>query len=200
MNDVKINTVTNEPRFYSDLCETLSFAWQLIEQGVTDRNTMAHTPVLSTVGPSDEPKSRSMVLRDARRVDRMLLFYSDSRSWKIEEIISNPMASVLFYEMSKKIQVRMVCILSVHMANEYSKKRWDNVQKTSRISYQSALPPGARIENPATLEYQDEGERNFAVLEAEIRSLEWLYLSSRGNRRALFQWDKGIETSSWLVP
>ena len=94
----------------------------------------------------------------------------------------------------------MICILSVHMANEYSKKCWDNMQKMSRICYQSALSPGARIENPAVLDYQDEGERNFAVLKAEIRSLEWLYLSSKGNRRALFQWDKGIETSNWLVP
>ena len=46
-----------------------------------------------------------------------------------------------------------------------------------------------------------EGFENFAILTATVKRMDWLYLSFRGNRRAIFDWSRtGGEDGKWLVP
>ena len=46
----------------------------------------------------------------------------------------------------------------------------------------------------------EDGYDFFAVLELQVIRLEWLYLHARGHRRAVFNYDPGNTTQTWLVP
>ena len=190
-----------EPGHYNDIVEVLGAAWDVMEEGVYRRESMAHVPVLSTVDVNGRPNSRCMVLRAVNRNERTLVFHTDKRSTKISEASFCSKASVLFYEPEKKIQLRLLCDLSISMGDITSLNRWNEMQEMSRICYKNELPPGEIIDEPGRLGCSGEGFLNFALLEAKIESLEWLYLSSKGNRRAFFGWAKsGKQESVWLVP
>jgi len=192
---------TNEPGYYNDIAEILAAAWDLMEEGACQRESLAHTPVLSTLDANGCPSSRCMVLRAVNRRERTLFFHTDNRSNKISEISFCSKSSVLFYEPSKKIQLRLQCDLSISTRDFRSKDRWNEMQEMSRLCYKNELPPGEEIDTPDSLVYSGEGFSNFALLEAKVERLEWLYLSSKGNRRALFEWTKsGKEKWAWLVP
>ena len=192
---------TKEPRYYNDIAEILAAAWDLMEEGACQRESMAHTPVLSTLDANGFPSSRCMVLRAVNREERTLVFHTDNRSNKISEISTCSKVSVLFYEPRKKIQLRLQCDLSISTKDFRSKDRWDGMQEMSRLCYKSEPPPGEEIDTPESLGYSGEGFSNFALLEAKVERLEWLYLSSKGNRRAFFEWTKsGKEQWAWLVP
>ena len=192
---------SDEPDCYNDLSKILPTTWQFIEEGVHRRDSAAHTPALCTIGIDGHPNVRSMVLRAANRGDRTLVFHTDNRSSKIREILSSSRASVLFYDAKEKIQLRLKCELSIYLNDKQTKERWNDMQEMSRICYQTEFSPGEVIDFPQTQNRLADGFSNFAVLEARIYCLEWLYLSSKGNRRAIFRWTtSGEETKDWLVP
>ena len=53
---------------------------------------------------------------------------------------------------------------------------------------------------PVDPERTQEGRDHFTAVRANILSIDWLYLSSRQHRRALFDFSDGSLESSWIVP
>ena len=44
------------------------------------------------------------------------------------------------------------------------------------------------------------GYKNFCVIENFIKSIEWLYLASRGHRRSYFSLKNNLLEKKWLIP
>ena len=42
--------------------------------------------------------------------------------------------------------------------------------------------------------------KNFAVIKTKINSIEWLFLSAKGHRRAKFIYENEVIRKNWLTP
>jgi 3-hydroxyisobutyrate dehydrogenase len=51
-----------------------------------------------------------------------------------------------------------------------------------------------------TMEESEIGYKNFCVIETFIKSIEWLYLASRGHRRSYFSLKNNSLEKKWLIP
>ena len=120
---------------------------------------------------------------------------------KVNELKTSSEGAVLFYDPKRKIQLRLRCELSIDKDSVVTNERWGEMKEMSKVCYQSNLAPGDPINDPEQVQFLGEGFENFAILTATVKRLEWLYLSFRGNRRAIFDWSRtGGENGKWLVP
>jgi hypothetical protein len=93
------------------------------------------------------PQSRMVVLRSFSD-DWTFEFFTDHRSSKVNEIKSNPTISALFWDPSKRIQVRIEAVAHLHNLDEIAEDRWGNVQGDAQKAYTSVPAPGTPVEAP----------------------------------------------------
>jgi pyridoxamine 5'-phosphate oxidase len=96
-----------EPDFYNDLDLSLARARTLLERGGKDRRSPMHSPVVATIDADGQPQQRIMILRQVDWSVRQLRFHTDSRTAKVEQLDVNGRVSVLAYDPSAKIQLRL---------------------------------------------------------------------------------------------
>ena len=203
---------SDEPDHYGDLGAVRRAAFGLIGRGVRDRRSAFHTPLLVTAGIDGFPAARTVVLRGFNAADRTLTFHTDQRARKVAELGADSRVAVVFYDAKQKIQVRVAGTATVHMDDHVSQAAWERLPAFSRRCYLGA-PPGTISPEPTSglpshlelsapgLEEADPAVDNFAVINVAICRLEWLYLSSKGHRRATLRWDEAAsENADWLMP
>jgi pyridoxamine 5'-phosphate oxidase len=185
--------------------------WLMLEQGATHLDDPFHWPVLGTAA-KEGCSLRTVILRQVKIPDRILVCHTDARSAKVQEIMNCSQTSWLFYHPKKKIQVRILGYATLHAHDAYADRQWADISITSRLNYCTSKPPGARIDKPSsglpdfllnkipTLLETERCRKNFMVIVVHIFSIDWLLLKITGNRRALFEWDKDRLQSTWLVP
>ncbi|MFZ4761793.1 MAG: pyridoxamine 5'-phosphate oxidase family protein [Alphaproteobacteria bacterium] len=199
--------------FYDDLFACYHHAWELIEDGVDNRSSAFHTPVVNTLDGEGYPSGRVVVLRHADRHERNLRFHSDWRGRKIAEISNNPKGSMVFYSAALKIQIRCFVHFIVHHHNDITQKAWSKTRPFSRACYTANPAPGTVLEEPhsglpSDLPATGPDEilsaqiySNFSVIEGVIQKMEWLYLASSGHRRAIFSWnEQSVMNAQWVIP
>jgi pyridoxamine 5'-phosphate oxidase len=185
--------------------------WLMLEQGAILSDDPFHWPVLGTTA-REGCSLRTVILRQVKVPDRILVCNTDARSAKVQEIMNYSQTSWLFYHPKKKIQLRIFGYATLHADDSYADRQWADTRITSRLNYCTSQPPGARIDKPSsglpdfllnkipTLLETERCRKNFMVIVAHIFSIDWLVLKITGNRRALFEWDKDRLRSKWLVP
>jgi hypothetical protein len=185
--------------------------WCMLEQGATHSDDPFHWPVLGT-GAAEGCNLRTVILRQVKVPDRILVCHTDARSAKVQQILNDSQTSWLFYHPPKKIQVRIRGHATLHAQDSYADRQWADTRITSRLNYCTSQPPGARIDKPSsglpdfllnkipTLFETERCRKNFMVIVVHIFSIDWLLLKITGNRRALFEWDNDKLQSTWLVP
>ena len=195
-----------------DLDELRADIWSLLQRGAVDRRSAMHTPVFATQG-AEGPAVRTVVLRDADERARRLTCHSDSRSGKVAALGENARSAWLFYEPQRKVQLRISGDAVVHQGNARTQERWARSPLQSRRCYCTAAPPGSPLAEPGeglvpalvtrspteaeTVQY---GRPFFVVIDTTVDTLEWLWLSAHGHRRARFCWDQARWQGTWLVP
>lgn len=202
------------PKFYNNLNLSLDKITTLIVTAVKDRKSPFHTPLLSTVDKNNKPKSRTVVLRQFFHREWLILIHSDIRSKKIAEIKKNKNICFVFYDEKEKIQVRLSG--QARIEKNYN-DAWEKLSTWSRRCYLSDLEPGSYSniyhsgfnkkysQNAPSFEDSERGKENFCCIICKIDSIEWLYLSSIGHRRAEFkvkreQNDKIQISKRWVIP
>ena len=200
-----------KPSFYNSLDKTYSEIWDLLNEGLKNRNSPFHIPVFIS---SNENKSgaRIVVFRGVSKKEKKIWFHSDIRSNKIKTLKSNSEASLLFYDKSEKIQLRIHGNVKINYKNDLTKKSWKKTAHMSRQCYLGNKIPGSNTVEPTsgltanidnlkyTIEESEVGYNNFCVIETYIKSIEWLYLAAKGHRRALFNLNKKQLDKKWLIP
>ena len=100
----------------------------------------------------------------------------------------------------------------INYKNEITKESWKKTAHMSRQCYLGNKAPGSNSLNPAsgltsaidnlkyTIEESEIGYENFCVIDTHIKSIEWLYLASKGHRRAYFYFNKNQLEKKWLIP
>jgi pyridoxamine 5'-phosphate oxidase len=201
------------PDFYDNLSQSLTELRGILEQGVQNRRSPAHHPIVANVDADGTPQQRVMILRDVDWSRRQLRFHTDSRSDKIQQYSVRNETSILIYDELAKVQIRLSGTAGVG-EGEIPDTAWADSTPFARRCYLAENAPGSIAEQPTSglpswIEGKQPEERqltparaNFAVLLITINTLEWLYLANAGHRRARWQWNETNQSWSgnWLIP
>ena len=198
---------------FVDLDAVLDDAWERLGRGAEQRDHPYRLGVLGTCDTSGSGcELRTVVLRRCDPQHRELIFHTDARSPKLGWIAHNPRISWLFYDPEAKLQLRLQGHAAVHRGDRVADQAWAATPLRSRRSYATEAPPGTPLDGPAsglpasfqahdaTAADSHDFSDCFAVVVTTIRDIDWLYLSSRGHRRAQFGWAAGGWTGRWVVP
>jgi len=201
----------NKPDYYNDLNKIYVKIWELLDSGLQNSNAPFHVPVF-VCGNKKKFDGRIVVLRGIDKVEKKIWFHSDIRSGKIKILKANSEGSLLFYDKSEKIQLRISGNIKINYKNDITKKAWTKTAHMSRQCYLGNKDPGSNFSTPTsglsenidhfkyTIEESEIGYENFCVIETFIKSIEWLYLAARGHRRAYFSLKNNSLEKKWLIP
>jgi pyridoxamine 5'-phosphate oxidase len=205
-------TTRVDAAFYNDLNLTLAEIQRVLSDGVTNRHAAAHNPVVASVDENGVPSQRVMILRECDWLNSALRFHTDMRSNKVDQFLKASSASVLIYDQTAKLQIRLTGNTRLGTDAE-AQQAWDASTEFARRCYMVQSAPGAPASHPQSgLPEWIEGKKpneaqlhdaraNFAVLFVEFDSADWLYLANSGHRRAQFRRDNDhVWTGCWLIP
>ena len=184
------------------MTETISssYIWDELKKYASPHNDF-YTPVLSTID-NDNPSSRMVVLREISIAHRMLSFYSDKRSAKINQISQNSNVQFLFYHREKQYQLSMSGKAQLSDDQERHKRIWDVLKRKG--AYQTIHAPGTIISSPLShlLDSEDpmNGFENFIIVDCLIDKMELYQLDKDHNKRVRFSYFEDQWVTSWLVP
>lgn len=178
-------------------------AFRRLTEGAARAKSPFRNPALATVDRRGLPNVRTVVLRGFDPATRVLTVHSDVRAPKIEELGAGPHIMLHAWDARDQVQVRILARASLRLG-EAAKPDWGRLHPGSRATYAAAYAPSTPLDDPAAADQRrlpdSEAFFNFAVIEAVMDSLDWLYLTRPGNRRARFTWIGGDEHATWLVP
>ena len=189
----------------------LTEIWAMLKRGADHYKDPFHWPVLGTV-TKEGPSLRTVILRQCRLPDRILVCHTDSRAMKVPEIRNTDQVSWLFYHPKKGIQLRVSGKATLHTDDSFADDQWTAMRITSRLNYCATHPPGTPVDRPSsglpgfllkkipTLLESEKGRQNFSAIACRIDSIDWVLLSLLGNRRARFIWDNNELSAQWLIP
>ena len=199
------------PAYYDDLDQINFKIWQMITDGVVNRHSSFHIPVMINSSENNN-NGRIVVLRNVNSDQHTIRFHSDIRSPKVNNLKKNSKVFFIFYDKEEKIQLRVSGDAIINYKNNITKASWEKTAHMSRKCYLAAHAPGTVSEKPTsgvsdkvenlkyTLEESESGYENFCVIETKIDSIEWLYLAAKGHRRAKFEYNKNNIKKKWLTP
>lgn len=196
-------TVTDIPDYYNDLDGSLAVAWGLIRDGATDRRHPLHTPTIGYVDADGMPSVCTVVLRDADPETRALRFNTDRRARKADRFDGAGALAVGLYDPGAKVQLRLSCDAVLHTDDAVADAAWAASARSSRECYRQSQHSAHPLDDPeilGTWEDDFDGRENFATVTATVRTMEWLYLSAAGHRRALYDWTGDGLSAGWIAP
>jgi hypothetical protein len=168
--------------------------WQELQRAATQPAHAWRTMVLATV-EARNAEARCVVLREVDPAARELIFYTDARSAKVQQMRDNPRGTLLCWSQSIGWQLRLRVDLEIKTSGLKVSSRWARLKLTPAAQdYLSPLPPGSPV--VARHEPERASRGHFAVVTARVQSIDWLELHADGHRRARFDADG----ATWLQP
>ncbi|KPM31531.1 Pyridoxamine 5'-phosphate oxidase [Croceitalea dokdonensis DOKDO 023] len=146
----------------------------------------------------DKPSLRTVVLRKTYP-DLNLLFYTDKRSSKIQQIQNNAHVTALFYHPKKLLQIQIRAKAKVLDNPMEIRQHWNNVSPKAKKDYTTVLPPGIEIENPENVEYLED-DHHFCMVELIPLEIEYLRLQRPNHVRMLFNKNGDDWNGTFLNP
>lgn len=197
-----------------DLDAVLADVWQRLGRAAKDRRAAMHTPVVATVTKAGIPSQRVMVLRAFDRASATLRFHTDARAAKAEQVGSGSPVSILGYDAGAKRQFRLSGTARIETDTPAADRAWAEATLFAKRCYLADPAPGTVSDLPVSglaadiegRKPEDEaevapGRANFALLMADIDTVEFLHLAHTGHRRAVFvRSGEGLWQGQWLVP
>jgi pyridoxamine 5'-phosphate oxidase len=173
-----------------------SRVWHELGQAVDDNTHAWRCPVLATVD-EDGADARTVILREVDAHTRQLIVYTDQRAGKVAQLLRHPNGSMVMWSPALGWQLRCRVRLGVQTSGIAASSRWARIRLSrSAQDYLSPLPPGAPLEQPPAGPPLATGHPYFAVIEAEVLTMDWLELHADGHRRAVF----GESGARWVQP
>lgn len=181
----------------STLPAMLDLCWHQLIEGVRDAAHPARRPVLASIGSDGGANARIVVLRAFDFEMATLDMHTDIASPKVAELLTNPSATLLFWDPAQQFQIRLGVTITVLSGPDVT-AIWNSVPDAARGNYGGHPTPGQRINAPDQFSKTPRADR-FAVLRAKIASIDALHLASDPHRRARFEAQDGF-TGLWVAP
>lgn len=194
------------------LSEIHTSMWDLLESSAAENAPGWRLPVLATL--TDRGcEQRTVVLRVVDRDHGTLLFHTDARSSKVDQIRKDGRVSLLFYDHDRSAQLKIRGVASVHQEGELVQSLWETGTPASLKMYSAPFAPGTKCNAfnhnmteslsrrlPDRHEIES-GRVNFCAIRVVVQSAEWLRLSQSGHLRASFDFADGrLESACWIAP
>ena len=194
------------------LTEIHASIWDLLESSAAGNAPGWRLPVIATL--TDRGcEQRTIVLRVVDRDQGALLFHTDVRSSKVEQIRKDGRVSLLFYDHERSVQLKVRGVASIHQADEFAQSLWEAGTPASLKMYSAPLSPGTQCDSfshnmtesllgrlPERNEIEA-GRVNFCAIRILVQSTEWLRLSQSGHLRASFDFAQGrLQSAGWIAP
>ena len=177
--------------------ELLDYCKEELVKGTAERGHPFRYFTLSTVS-DNKPRQRTVVLRKLLS-DYTLLFYTDTRSQKVQEIANNPHVSALFYHPKKLMQVKLEGRAEIITDCEILNSYWRAIPESSRKDYITSFAPSSHISSPDQISY-DENRSHCTAIKIIPDTIEYLQLKRPNHMRVVFT-EQGEEWSGqFLVP
>ena len=186
--------------------------WNRLLNGSLRYKDAFHTMVVGNVNDYGV-NMRTVVLRKVWAAKKQLVFNTDTRCGKWIDLEKQNNVSFLFYDAAANLQIRLSGIATLHQTDTLADEAWADTKMASRKVYLASPAPSTIIPLPSsgipvTLETTDptpeescEGRKNFGIVVTTINWMEWLWLSSKGHRRAVFKNNAdGSFSQDWLIP
>ena len=194
------------------LSEIHTSIWDLLESSAAENAPGWRLPVLATL-TEHGCEQRTVVLRVVDRAHDALLFHTDVRSSKVEQIQRDARVSLLFYDHDRSMQLKIRGVASIHQEDEFAQSLWDAGTPASLKMYSAPLSPGTQCDSfnhnmaesllgrlPERHEIEA-GRVNFCAIRIIVQSAEWLRLSQSGHLRASFAYADGrLVSADWIAP
>lgn len=180
------------------LTDLFKETWRELESGATSNDHSFSRCSLGTLESTEKVGQRTVNLREVTK-NKTLLFYTDVRSAKVEQLEQRPLASALFYNPIINLQVTISGKVKIHTDDELWQDHRMKIEGRAVNDYNTKSAPGKKIKNP--VDVQRTTELNFAVLELIPENIEYLKLRVEPNRlRALFKKNGENWDMTFLVP
>jgi hypothetical protein len=168
--------------------------WEELERATQEREHGWRIMTLATV-ESGRAEARSVTLRETDPAGHRLVFYTDDRSPKLRQIEAQPEGTLLAWCPKLSWQIRLRVLLVRETDAHLAMARWARLRLSpSAQDYLSSLAPGEPLSERAS---EERGSReHFAMVNAQVQSMDWLELHPDGHRRALFDTAGG----RWVQP
>ena len=187
-------------------------SWVRLLNGSLKYKDPLHNPAIANINEQGV-NMRTVVLRKVWTETKQLAFNTDIRSGKWQDLKINNELSWLFYDGEHKLQIRISGSSTLHQEDSIAEEAWIASSMSSRKIYMIEPGPSTittRPENglPAAFETADPniaesiaGRKNFGTVITKVFWMEWLWLNSKGHRRAVFNYKQdGSFTADWLIP
>ena len=169
--------------------------WRELDKALQQRGHAWRTPVLATTDAEGWAQARTVVLRAVDPERAQLRLYTDSRSPKVGELVTQPRATLVFWSSELQWQLRVQGRCEVRTQGVEVEEAWDRVRHTASAGdYLTATAPGSAHSDPTAR--PADGGHHLAVVIVQVVSMDWLALSRAGHQRA--RWQEG--RLAWLVP
>lgn len=186
---------------YDILDDIFAHVWSYVEAAVHERNNAMTTPVFATHGPA----ARTVALRAFDPQKRSLIFHTDARSAKVNQIGENPRASWVGWDERLSQQFQLIGTTTVHTNDEFAERLWESEPEENLDFYYKTLAPGSGIDGPVKCVDRDavsseRARENFAAVRTVVDEIVWLHLHPEIEYRARFRWDGEAFRGEWIVP
>ena len=206
-----LNAKRSIPRNRLKMLEPLKILeeeWRNIKLGIKTSKHDYHSFVFSTIR-NKNPDSRTVILRGFDEIAPSIWFHTDIRSKKILDLNKNERISALFYDRSRKVQLRISGSAYIDENSHSNGKIWKSMSPESKLCYTGPYAPSEPLINYApniieksAYEINEEEEAlgfsRFCRIKINVNNLDWLHLDHKGHKRLKFNFDKKIE-SSWIA-
>lgn len=174
--------------------EFLESIWQSMTDAATLPGHGLSLMNVATIGRNGGPRARSVILRDFGRSPERLCFATHALSEKVAEIRANSAVAATCYDRKRSLQLRFEGTATIIADDAERWRAWQRLAPHSQQQYVSLATPGAPLTTHEPLE--DDAStafQRFAWISLELRSLEWLALSTAPHTR----WQFELLSSGW---
>ncbi|TWT57467.1 pyridoxamine 5'-phosphate oxidase [Thalassoglobus neptunius] len=194
-----------------DLDQLRDQCWTELEAG---SQTPDHPWKLGAFGTvaDDGPRVRMLVVRNVDRDAGQLVFYTDVRSSKVDQIAKSPATSILLWHPQLRMQLTVSGQSHVLSSGEIWEREWKESALTSRRAYLGEDAPGTVADGPNVnfpSQFTDRpptgaeslsGQKNFAVIQTTVTQMDLLILQQSGNIRAQWTLTNRQWSGNWIAP
>jgi len=145
-----------------------------------------------------KPRQRTVVLRKLLP-DFTAVFYTDTRSQKVQDITDNSYVSALFYHPKKLMQIKLEGQAKLITDAKELDSYWKSIPESSRKDYITHLAPSSNIENPDQVEYVND-QPHFTAIKIIPEAIEYLQLKRPNHMRILYTKQADDWQGQFLVP
>tara|TARA_Y100000816_G_C25836131_1_gene437079 strand:- start:50 stop:625 length:576 start_codon:yes stop_codon:yes gene_type:complete len=184
----------------NDVNEIIESINKSLSRGVKDRHSDYHSLSIATFG-DNTINNRTVILREFDFENKFLRYHTNFSSKKIIDLKKNNKIACLFYSKKDKVQIRINGNTKIDNNNQFCEEKWNKMSAQSKLCYFQNYDPGQQIDDPKEViqTLNNSMSELFTIITVQIEKIDWLYLSHKGHKRAIFLEENNFN-GQWIAP